>query len=50
MAQDMASGVYIPPNNVPAVHRVEQVLRAAPNGLEMILMGNLNVCLGDPFD
>ena len=38
-------GAYMPPKNVSAVHRVEQALRAAPNGLEIILIGDLNVRL-----
>ena len=40
----------MPPNNVPDVHRMDQALRAAPKGVEMILMGDLNVRLGDPCD
>ena len=32
-------GEYVPPNNVPAMHRVEQALRAAPKGIEIILTG-----------
>ena len=35
----------MPPKDVPAVHRVEQVLRSVPNGLDMILMGDLNARL-----
>ena len=41
-------GSYVPPNDVPAVHSVDQALRAATKGLEMILMGDLNACLGYP--
>ena len=41
-------GSYVPPNDVPAVHCVDQALRAATKGLEMILMGDLNARLGDP--
>ena len=40
----------MPPNGVPAMHCVEQVLREAPKGLYMILMGDLNARLGDPCD
>ena len=32
------------------VHCVEQALQAAPTGLELILMGDLNVRLGDPCE
>ena len=32
-------GEYVPPNNVPAMHRVEQALRTAPKGIEIILTG-----------
>ena len=41
-------GAYVPPNNSPSVHCVDQALRAAPKGLELILMGELNALLGDP--
>ena len=40
----------MPPNVVPGVHRVEQALRAAPMGSDIILMGGLNTRLGDPRD
>ena len=43
-------GAYIPPKDVPNAHCMEQALKAAPKGLEMILMGNLNVRLRDPND
>ena len=35
------------PNDVPGMHSMEQALQAAPKGLEMILMGDLNERLGD---
>ena len=41
---------YVPPNNMPAMHSVEQELKAAPKGLEIILMGDLNMRLRDPRD
>ena len=40
----------MPPNNVPSVNCVEQALREAQKGLEMILMGDLNARLGDPHE
>ena len=43
-------GAYMPPNNVPSVHRVDQALRVAHQILEMILMGDLNGRLGNPRD
>ena len=43
-------GAYDTPNDMPAVHSVDQVLRVAPKGLEMILMGGLSVRLGNPRD
>lgn len=43
-------GAYVPPKNVPAVHCVDQALKAAPKGLEIILMGELNVRLRDPHE
>ena len=43
-------GAYVPPNYVPAVHRMEQALRAAPKRAEMVLMGDLNARLGYPRD
>ena len=41
---------YMPPNYVPNVYRVEQVLEAAPRGLEFILLGNLNLQLRELRD
>ena len=38
----------MPPNDVLDVHRVEQALKAAPKGLEIILVRYLNVRLRDP--
>ena len=38
----------MPPNNVPGVHCMEKALRVTPKGLEVILMSNINVRLGDP--
>ena len=33
---------YVPPNDAPTFHRVEQALVVAPNIMEVILLGNLN--------
>ena len=41
-------GAYMPPNDGPRMHCVEQALQAVPKGLELILMGELNALLGDP--
>ena len=43
-------GAYVPPNNMPAVNCVEQALRSDSKGLEMILMGDLDVRLVYPRD
>ena len=43
-------GAYVPPNDSPGVHCVQQALIVAPTLLELILMGNLNARLGDPRD
>ena len=43
-------GAYVPPNNRSSVHHMEQALKAAPTGLELILMGYLNAPLGEPCD
>ena len=43
-------GAYVTPNNAPDVYSMYQALRAATKGLEMILVGDLNVWLGDPSD
>ena len=43
-------GAYVPPNDRPIVHRVEQALLAAPTGLELILMGDLSSRLDNPQD
>ena len=40
----------MPTNDVPGMHCVEQVLQAAPKGLEIILMGYMNARLGHPCD
>ena len=45
-----AVGAYVPPNDRPSVHLVEQALRVAPKGLEMILMSDLNTRLGNPHN
>ena len=41
---------YVPPNNGPAVHCVEQALKSAPKGVEVILLGDNNVWMIDPRD
>ena len=41
-------GAYVSPNNRSSVHRAEQALRAAPTGLELILMVDLNAQLDEP--
>ena len=43
-------GAYVPPNDVPSVHCVDQALIVVPKGLEMTLMGDPNARLGDPCD
>ena len=43
-------GAYVPPNDRPSVRRVEKGLRAAPEELELILVGDLNMRLGNPHD
>ena len=43
-------GSYVPPNNVPDVHRVEHGVIALPKLVYMILMEDLNAQLGDPCD
>ena len=43
-------GAYVLTNDLPAMHHVEQVLKEATKGLEVILMGELNVRLRDPCD
>ena len=40
----------MPPNDMSAMYRVDQALRAVPKGLDVILMGDLNVQMGDPRD
>ena len=44
------AGAYVPPNNGPSVHCMERALRAAPKGLEIILMGDLSARLGNACD
>ena len=38
-------GAYVPLNDVPVVHRVEQALAAAPKYVEIIFVGDLNARL-----
>ena len=44
----MVVRAYVPANNAPAVYRVEQVLEAAPRGVEVIIIEDLNVRLQEP--
>ena len=43
-------GAYQPPNNVPAVRRMEQSLALKLKMVETILLGDLNARLGEPCD
>ena len=43
-------GSYMPPNDAPAVYPMDQALEAAPRGLEVIIIGNLNMRLRGPRD
>ena len=43
-------GACVPVGDVPAVHCMEQALRAAPKGLDIIPKGDLNALLEDPHD
>ena len=38
-------GVYVPPNDAPAIHCVEQALESDPKGMKAILLGELNAKL-----
>ena len=40
----------MPPNNVPVVHSVEQVLVANPKGVETIFLWDLNARMGETRD
>ena len=37
-----SSGAYVPPNDAPYVHHMEQALEAASKVMEEILIGDLN--------
>ena len=41
-------GAYVPSNDAPAVHRVEQALEVAPKGMEKNLLGGLIARLREP--
>ena len=43
-------GAYMPPNNSLSMYHMYQTLRAAPKGLEIILMRYLNERLGEPHE
>ena len=38
----------MPPHDVPAVHHIKQVLEMVPKGMEVILLGDLNIRLREP--
>ena len=40
----------MPPNNVPTVYCIDQSLEAAPKGVDVILLGDINVRLREPHD
>ena len=39
---------YVTPNDVPTFYHMYQALEAAPRGLEVVLLGDLNVILQEP--
>ena len=41
---------YVPPNDAPAAHSIEQALELAPKLMEVILLGDLNIRLREPRD
>ena len=41
-------GDYVPPNDAPAIHCIEQALYAPTKGMEIILIGYLNTRLREP--
>ena len=43
-------GAYVPPNDLPAVHRVEQEIEYKTKGGDTIFLGDLNACMGDPHN
>ena len=43
-------GVYLPPNDALTVHCTEQAFEEAPKGIQLILLGDLNVSLREPKD
>ena len=45
-----AVGAYVPPNDASAVHCITQAFGKAPKGMEVILMGDLNVRLRESRD
>ena len=43
-------GAYVPPNNLPAVHKITHALACGPEGVRKMLVGDLNTCLAHPSD
>ena len=41
---------YVSPNDAPAVYHIEQDLEAAPKGMEVILLGDVNARMREPRD
>ena len=39
-------GAYVPPNDVPVVHWVDQSMMVKPKGVDTIFLGRLNMRLG----
>ena len=43
-------GAYGPPHNATGIHCIEQALEAAPKGMEVIILGDINVRLRELRD
>ena len=45
VAEMVRRRVYVPSHDAPAVHHINQALEVAPKGMELILLGDINVRL-----
>ena len=43
-------GAYVPPNDLPTINWIRQVLECGPKGVRRLIFSDLKVCLANPRD
>ena len=43
-------GAYVPPHDAPDAHCIDQALEVVPKGMEVILLGDINISMREPRD